>query len=257
MSVLETFRFYATAPYPCSYLPGRLACSQVAMGYDGTLDAAAYDVLMRHGFRRSGAFTYRPHCDHCHACLPVRLPVEAFTPNRSQRRAARQHGGLIARQSPLVFSEEHYQLYRRYLRKRHVGGNMENDGRAEYEQFLLRSVVETQLFEFRDPADGGLRMVSIIDPLGDGLSSVYTFFEPDIPAAAFGTYGVLWQIAACQQLHLPYLYLGYWIADCRKMNYKTRFRPIEVYRQGSWESADSKISDVGDENDVGDVGDMK
>jgi arginine-tRNA-protein transferase len=234
-------QFYATAPSPCAYLPGEMARSQVAMnetvGASAAPDAAAYDVLIRHGFRRSGLFTYRPYCDHCDACVPVRLPVAAFAPSRSQRRAARQHGALVARDCEMAFSAAHVQLYQRDQHARHPGGSMESDGQAQYEQFLLQSAVNTRLVEFHDPAaNNALRMVSVIDRLSDGLSGVYTFFEPEACGDALGTYGVLWQIAACHQLRLPYLYLGYWIADCRKMNYKTRFRPIECYRHGGWEN---------------------
>jgi arginine-tRNA-protein transferase len=230
--------FYATAPYSCSYLPERTARSQVALAEIITPEewnphlAAAYGMLVQHGFRRSGTFIYRPYCDDCRACVPVRLPVQDFAPNRSQRRALRQHASLSVRRLPPVFSEEHFLLYRRYLRKRHAGGGMDEDSREQYSQFLLQSPVDTFLAEFRD--GDTLCMVSVVDRLGDGLSSVYTCYDPDLSHAALGTYGVLWQIEACRELHLPYLYLGYWIAESPKMAYKTRFRPIEAYRHRQW-----------------------
>mgnify|MGYP000022284339 FL=1 len=230
-----TVRFYATAPYACSYLPDRQARSQVAMPAE-SIDAGVYSQLVRIGFRRSGLFTYRPYCDACQACISVRVPVAEFTPGRSQQRAWRRHCGLSVRLLPLEFDEEHYRLYRRYQLSRHKGGSMEDDSRQQYSEFILKSGVESWLAEFRD--GNRLCMVSLIDRLEDGVSAVYTFYDPDEPRASFGTYNVLWQIRLARQLGLPYLYLGYWIADCRKMAYKTNFRPLERLVHGVWRRQD-------------------
>ncbi|MFO1384713.1 MAG: arginyltransferase [Chitinivorax sp.] len=225
-------QFYTTAPYPCSYLPEQQARSQVAIPGD-LIDASVYSQLVRAGFRRSGLFTYRPHCDRCRACVPVRVRAAEFTPNRTQRRTWRDYQHLRVELLPLGYNEEHYLLYRNYQQSRHAGGGMDEDSREQYRNFILKSNVSSFLAEFRDQA-GSLKMVSLIDELDDGLSSVYTFFDPD-PRASLGTFNVLWQMALCRKLELPYLYLGYWIGTSRKMNYKTRFQPLEGLQDGKWQ----------------------
>lgn len=233
--ILPDLQFYTTAPYGCSYLPNKLARSQVAAP-SYLVNSINYGDLVQLGFRRSGIYTYRPACDACQACIPSRLRVSEFTANRSQRRALLKHADLVATQHRLVFREEHYALYLRYQTARHSGGGMDQDSRSQYTNFLLQTNVDTCLIEFRAGTDGPLRMVSIIDVLPDGLSSVYTFYDPDLTTASLGTYGILWQIAQCAHLGLPYLYLGYWIQHSQKMAYKAKFQPLEGLLEHEWQA---------------------
>jgi leucyl-tRNA---protein transferase len=230
---LSTLQLYLTAPYPCSYLPDREARSQVATP-SFLISTAVYSELVCHGFRRSGTFTYRPHCDTCRQCVPVRVAITDFAPTRSQRRSWKQHNNLEVTLHDLADKPEYFELYRRYQEARHRNGGMDDDNPEQYRNFLLQSHVDTLLVEFRE--DGILRMLSVVDVLADGLSAVYTFYEPEVAHSSYGTFNVLWQIELCRKLQLPYLYLGYWIAGSRKMAYKSNFQPLQGLQEGAWQA---------------------
>ncbi len=227
-------QWYVTANYACSYLANTPARSQVAV-VEVAQSTATYDELVRKGFRRSGGFIYRPHCEHCQACVPARVRVADFAPSRSQRRAQAALADLTIRTLPLALVDEHLALYRRYQQSRHDEDHAAMTApqtQDAYSQFLLRSRVRSNLIELRR-ADGSLYAVSVVDWLADGLSAVYTFFDPNAKGSP-GSACVLWMVAQARHLGLPYVYLGYWIAQSPKMAYKSNFQPLEVLAGGQW-----------------------
>jgi leucyl-tRNA---protein transferase len=226
---------YLTAEHPCSYLDA-LQARTLFVDPLARMDSATYQALVDQGFRRSGSHVYRPACRGCARCVPVRIPVAAFRPDRSQRRNwARnvRHFRLV--DTPAVFQTAHFDLYLRYLAGRHPDGSMADDTSIEsYRRFLVDPWGgETRFLELR--LDGRLAGVAVTDLLPHGLSAVYTFFDPDLSQRAPGTFAVLAQVDATRRLGLPFLYLGYWIGESRKMAYKDRFRPIETWDGRCWQ----------------------
>ena len=229
---LLRLRFYLTASYSCSYLPGMEARSQVAApGY--LIDTDVYSELIHFGFRRSGQHVYRPRCDSCQACISVRLPVAEFEPNRAQRRCQQRNADLTLRLLPLEFVEAHYLLYQRYQVARHAGCGMDRDSREQFCSFLLQSHINSKLLEFS--LAGEVVMVALVDRVMDGLSAVYTFFAPELDKRGLGTFAVLTQTRLAREMGLSYVYLGYWIEACDKMSYKKSYHPLEALVDGSWQ----------------------
>jgi len=238
----NSLQFYATAPYACSYLPDHEARSQVATPPQ-LITTKIYSELIKTGFRRSGHFTYRPYCDQCQSCIATRIQANYFIPNRSQKRAFLKHSNLQAKIMALQFIPEHFALYREYQLSRHatqIDGNTADsneDEEDQYRQFLIQSHIDSFLVEFRE--NGVLRMVSVIDEVSDGLSSVYTFYDASQTKASYGTYGILWQVEKAKELQLPFVYLGYYIQESQKMSYKALFKPIEGLVNGVWMNLDN------------------
>ena len=223
---------YTSAPHACSYLPGREARSQV-VALHTPVSSSLHAQLLAHGFRRSGQFVYRPWCNDCRACVPVRVAVAHFVPSRTQRRISTRNAHLTLREVSRAPSDEQYALFLRYQRTRHPGGGMDQDSPQQYARFILETHTDSRLLEARD-ADGALCLVMLVDVADSGLSAVYTFFDPERPKDSLGTWGILRQIALCQQLGLPYLYLGYWIANSAKMAYKNRFSALQYFYASRW-----------------------
>jgi arginine-tRNA-protein transferase len=226
-------RLYSSDEQPCSYLSDRRA-RLVFVDPLAAMDGRRYQWLLEEGFRRSGSLVYRPGCHACEACMPVRLPVHQFVPDRSQRRARQRNRNLQVRFLGAAFDEEHFALYRKYLASRHPDGEMAADGDdLSYQRFLIDPWGgETELMELR--LDGRLIAVAVTDVLPDGLSAAYTFFDPAERARSLGTYAILRQIEEAQRRRLAHLYLGFWIEPCRKMRYKDRFRPLQVRLGRRW-----------------------
>jgi arginine-tRNA-protein transferase len=223
---------YLSMPHPCSYLPERNS-TILFVDPQRILAPGEYGNFVRHGFRRSGDLVYRPHCATCNACVPVRIPVREFRPARSQRRVWSRNADVAVIEKPAHFDVAHFDLYRRYQAGRHPDSGMNDADPQKYLGFLASRQVDTAFFELR--AGGRLLGVAIADLLPDGLSAVYTFFEPTLPERSLGTLAILWEIAEAGRRGLDYLYLGYWIAEAPKMSYKINFQPLEAFRHGRWE----------------------
>lgn len=223
---------FATPPHPCGYLPDREAVTLFADPH-ARKNASVYAHLSAQGFRRSGEHLYRPRCPGCHACVPVRVPVREFTPSRCQRRAGRRNADLHVEMRSAEFRAEHFALYARYLRSRHPGGGMDNPTPVGFIDFLTATWVDTRFIEFRDD-EGRLLAVAVADLMEGALSAVYTFFDPDAADRSLGRHAILTEIDYARRLGLDWLYLGYYIPECRKMRYKAEYRPLEFLIDGHW-----------------------
>ncbi|MEM7407575.1 MAG: arginyltransferase [Pseudomonadota bacterium] len=228
---LEDIRFYATAYHACSYLPERSARS-VFVDPHLPKSQPLYSRLATLGFRRSGDEIYIPHCEECRACIPVRVDARHFAPRRIHRRILRRNADVEQRIVPARYDETHFDLYRRYQQAKHPGGSMSDHTAQDYREFLLSHWAGTQLLELR--AAGQLLAVSVLDPLNDGWSCVYTFFDVEASHRSPGVLAVLLAIEHTRQHGLPWVYLGYWIDGCQKMSYKAQYIPQQRLREGRW-----------------------
>lgn len=224
---------YQSPPHPCGYLDGQSA-SSVFIDPDARMDGACYGALLAQGFRRSGSHVYRPQCAACQACVSARIPVADFRPRRRHRRTLRANSDLQLRITAPRFDPRHFALYQAYTGHRHKDGEMASSSAAEYRDFLIADWCQSEFLEFwlQDRLVG----VAVTDRIPDGLSAVYTFFDPTLGGRSLGVHAILSQIARARELGLRHLYLGYWIGACDKMRYKAGYRPLELLLDGQWQT---------------------
>lgn len=230
-SSLRDLKVYTTYPHSCSYLSEQEATT-LFVDPRTPMDSTLYSQLSLLGFRRSGSHLYRPNCGSCSACIPARVRIDKFEMRRSQKRTWKQNSDLEILQVEDIHDEAYFQLYRRYIEARHRDGDMYPPSREQYQSFLSDEWGVTRFFEMR--LDEELVGVAVADQLDDGLSAIYTFYEPLLQERSLGKFAVLWQIEKSRELGLDYLYLGYWIKQCQKMAYKIQYRPLELYVNGNW-----------------------
>ena len=231
MTNFSDLKFYTTQSHPCSYLEDKQATT-LFLDPETTIDATTYSQLADIGFRRSGPRIYRPHCDYCKACVPARVPVENFKPSRGQRRIFNRNKDLTVIEIDDIFDQACYKLYERYINARHQDGDMYPPSYEQYTSFLTKDMGITCYYGFM--LDEQLIAVAVTDKMDNGLSAIYTFFDPDMEKRSLGVYGILWQIEQCKGLGLEFVYLGYWVKECRKMSYKTDYRPLQLFLNNRW-----------------------
>ncbi len=228
---ISSLKLYATHEHPCSYLEDKRARTAF-VDPSIEINSEIYSDLTDYGFRRSGAHVYRPHCKSCKACIPIRIATRDFRSSRSQRRCLKRNSDIEIRSVKSIQTDEHYQLYQRYITERHSDGDMYPPNREQFSEFLTSAWGVTDYLEFR--LDDQLLGVAVTDRLQQGISAIYTYFEPNVPERSLGVFGVLSQITLAKELDLPFVYLGYWIRDCQKMSYKTQYRPLQMLINNHW-----------------------
>ncbi|KAA9008735.1 arginyltransferase [Histidinibacterium aquaticum] len=233
-------QFYVTAPQPCPYLEGRME-RKLFTALQGDGAEQLNDALSKQGFRRSQNVLYRPSCAECSACLSARIAVDRFRPSKSQRRVLRKNGYLERRASAPWATEEQYFLFRSYLDSRHAQGGMADMDLFEFAAMIEETPIRSRIIEYsdreapRDDPHGGLKAVCLTDVLDDGLSMVYSFFDPELASDSLGTHVILDHVDLARSMGLPFVYLGYWVPGSPKMGYKARFSGLEVYHRGCWQ----------------------
>ena len=235
--------FFVTAPLPCPYLDGKVE-RRIVTELAGVDASGLHDTLSRVGFRRSHGLIYAPICHDCSACMAVRTVVAEFKPSTSQKRVLKANQGIQITEIPAQATIEQYQLFSHYQDYRHTGGDMATMDFYDYQALIEETPVDSSLIEFRDD-EGALVAGCLVDRMSDGLSAVYSFFDPDLSRRSLGTYMILWLMERAQELELPYVYLGYWISESQKMAYKENFQPLELYGASGWrrfKSADHRAA---------------
>lgn len=225
--------FFTSPQHPCGYLDDMQATTLFA-DPRVELNVQTYTRLSAYGFRRSGTHVYRPHCLPCRACVPVRVDVDKFKPRRMHKRTVRKNADLAIVECPAEYRSEHFALYERYLKARHPDSQMEASSPDAYMSFLTASWTRTKFYEFR--LDDELLAVAVVDKLLGALSAVYTFFAPEHEDRSLGRFAILKQIEWAQAARLPWVYLGYWIEQSPKMNYKNEYAPLQYFRAGRWQT---------------------
>ena len=222
---------FQSPPEPCSYLDQHVARNVYADPFRSpTMDM--YNALIQKGFRRSGDYLYRPHCENCEKCISTRIIADSFNPNRSQKRTVQNNTDLVTSCEPAAYTDEYFDVYKRYLNSRHKNAGMDNPERADFERFLISDWCDTEFFTLR--LDGKLLAGAVTDIVSTGLSAVYTFFDPEFEKRSLGTTSILMQIELARSRGLEFVYLGYWIEESKKMNYKSFFKPQERYVKSDW-----------------------
>lgn len=241
-AIMRDIQYYITPPHRCSYLEDR-AARMVFVDPTRRIDTVMLSELSRQGFRRSGDFIYRPECRHCRQCLSSRIPVNRFVHSRSHRRILQKNADLRFDYRPVAeATEAHYALYARYISERHADGDMYPPSREQFDKFLLQGSADAFFLEFW--LNDRLIGCATCDQLDDGVSAVYTFFEPAESNRSLGTFAILTQIAWAHQRGLPYVYLGYWVPQAPKMGYKARFLPLEILLEGRWQRLTRALTDA-------------
>jgi leucyl-tRNA---protein transferase len=225
--------FFITPHHACPYLKGETA-QTVFLSPDIQPDKSLYTVLINQGFRRSGEHIYRPQCDQCQSCISVRIPVSQFKPNKQQKRTLKKALNLTSNVTPAHFNQQHFQLFDKYISQRHKDGDMYPTSPQQYKEFLLNDWIECNFLNFSDPKTKKLVATAVYDQVEDGLSAVYTYFDPDYSKFSPGRLAILKLIELAKHQNLAYVYLGYWIKDCDKMAYKGDYRPIECFVRDRW-----------------------
>lgn len=230
---MKSLQLYLGHEHSCSYLADRTANS-IFIDPSEPVTAELYSQLIEQGFRRSADHVYRPHCGPCTACVSARIPVQAFQATAAQKKIIRRNQDVTVRAVKSEFSEEHYALYQRYIEQRHADGDMYPPSIEQFQGFLTSNLEFVRFYDFR--LEDVLLAVAVTDVLPTGLSAMYTYFEPEDKRRSLGRYAILWQIQESLRLGLPYVYLGYWVKDCQKMNYKTQYQPLEGFIDQHWQA---------------------